>query len=359
MANRELGVVSYLPILSVRPAEMKALQELPERDKDLLLPCFKLRPWAGAHHLSSALDRIEDAYGERPYFLDLAEEEPAPTTPRPVHEHLAALRLPAEGYANWCEFIEQYRHIMPAAQVGEPAELSAQVARLFGLGRGLLVPIPRRAFDQIDGIARTVGEATNGGVDVCFLLDFGRAGLELLQQQIVCAGYVRTISAHCPQAIVSFSASSFPDSFTNIDRQDIYERQLFDGVRMALPGARLIYSDRGSARAERQGGGGGLPAPRIDYAQASRWRFYRADNGGDRMSDYQTQAEALVDDPDVWDPELRLWGTQMIERTSLGDLDAIISPARSTAVRINIHLHQQLFYGEPGRLHETDEDWSD
>ena len=77
------------------------------------------------------------------------------------------------------------------------------------------------------------------------------------------------------------------------------------------------------------------------------------------MADYRFQAQTLIDDLEVWDPELRLWGTQMIERTSLGDLDAIISPARSTAVRINIHLHQQLFYGEPGSLHATDEDWVD
>ena len=247
MANRELGGVSYIPILSIRPAEMKALQELPERDKDLLLPCFKLRPWAGAHHLSSALDRIEDAYGERPYFLDLAEEEPAPATPRPVHDELSALRVSADGYANWCRFVSQFRHVMPAVQVNEPAEIRLQVERLFGLDRGLVVPVPQRAFNQIEGIARTVSEETNGGQNVCFLLDFGKAGIELLQQQIICAGYAQTIFALCPLAVVSFSASSFPDSFAGVDHQEIYERQLFDGVRLALPGTQLIYSDRGSA----------------------------------------------------------------------------------------------------------------
>src|SRR5450830_324249 len=217
MANRELRDVSYLPILSVRPAEMKALQELPERDKNLILPCFKLRPWSGAYQLSAALDRIEDAYGNRPFFLDLADEEPAPAIIRPVHDQLAALRSPDNGYQNWCDFISQYPHVMPAVQVDEPAELQAQTARMFALGRGVLVPVPRRAFDQIDGIARTVSAVTDGGVDVCFLLDFGRQGLELLQQQAACVGFARTISARCPEAIVSFSASSFPDSFTNIE----------------------------------------------------------------------------------------------------------------------------------------------
>lgn len=337
---------------------MKALQELPEQDKDLLLPCFKLRPWAGSHQLSSSLDRIEDAYGSRPFFLDLGDEEPLPQTPRPVHDQLSELRVSRNGYENWCNYIEPRRNIMPAIQIEDPAELAHQAARLHALGRGILVPIPRPAFPQLDGIAQVVGGVTNGGADVVILLDFGRQGLDLLLQQAFCVGAARTILGHAPNAFISFSASSFPDSFTHIDRQDIYERQLFDGVQLADRALRLIYSDRGSARAERQGGGGGLPAPRIDYSQASRWRFYRSD-GGDRTRGYREQATALMSDAGVWDPALRLWGTQMIERTALGDLDAITSPARSTAVRINIHLHQQLFYGQPGRLHDTDEEWSD
>jgi hypothetical protein len=66
-----------------------------------------------------------------------------------------------------------------------------------------------------------------------------------------------------------------------------------------------------------------------------------------------------MDDEGAWDAGLRLWGTQMIERTSLGDPDAITSPARATATRINIHLHRQLFFDDPDGLYETDEDWSD
>jgi hypothetical protein len=58
--------------------------------------------------------------------------------------------------------------------------------------------------------------------------------------------------------------------------------------------------------------------------------------------------------------EERVWGTQMIERTALGDPDAITSPVRATAARINIHLHRQLFYDDPGAgLYDTDEEWTD
>jgi hypothetical protein len=64
-------------------------------------------------------------------------------------------------------------------------------------------------------------------------------------------------------------------------------------------------------------------------------------------------------DEEVWDARLRVWGTQMIERTALGDPDAILSPARATATRINLHLHRQLFFDDPDGLYETDEEWMD
>ena len=54
-----------------------------------------------------------------------------------------------------------------------------------------------------------------------------------------------------------------------------------------------------------------------------------------------------------------LWGKQMIERTAYGDEGAISSPPKATAARINIHLHQQLFFGNQAGLYDTDEDWSD
>jgi hypothetical protein len=49
----------------------------------------------------------------------------------------------------------------------------------------------------------------------------------------------------------------------------------------------------------------------------------------------------------------------MIERTAAGDTSAISSPARSTAARINLHLHLQSFYDDPAAAEETDEEWED
>ena len=70
MFPRELSEVDYVPLLSVRPAEIRALKELPEKTKDRLLPFMFLRPWTTAQQLDNALVRIEEAYGTRPVIID-------------------------------------------------------------------------------------------------------------------------------------------------------------------------------------------------------------------------------------------------------------------------------------------------
>ncbi|GGF65852.1 hypothetical protein GCM10011332_19930 [Terasakiella brassicae] len=62
---------------------------------------------------------------------------------------------------------------------------------------------------------------------------------------------------------------------------------------------------------------------------------------------------------DYWNDDLRVWGTQIIEYTSKADSVGISNPAKATAVRLNIHMHQQLYYDTPAKLVDTDEDWED
>ncbi len=356
MTIKSLPDVSYIPLLGLRPAEMQALEELPERDKDQLLPLIQLGPWVGAHNLASSLAKLEETFGSRPVFVMLCDPEQS-AGDRSVHREIAALRSPNRGYESWCLFIEQQSNFIPAVQIGTVAELSAQIKHLYSFGRGLVVPFEQRAFPGVDPISRSVAAQTNAGENVCFLLDFGRANKDLISLQGKAIDNIRQILQNAPNSYVSVSASSFPESFTVIRGQEIFERSLYNLLKPEF-GSRLIYSDRGSARAERQSGGGGTPAPRIDYALDSQWKFFRSEDTVDRFGAYAEQAKAAIDDP-AWDRNLRIWGTQMIERTALGDRSAIVSPKRSTAARINIHLHRQLYYGKPSGLYETDDDWVD
>jgi hypothetical protein len=351
----EWSDVPYLPFLSLRPAEMRALEELPNRTKDRLLPIIHLRPWVGAHRLENATTRIADAYGTRRVVVAMGEREQV--NEKPVHGQLEALRGSAHGFRHWCEFFESNENYIPAIQFSpEVPQEEAQIARLFGMDRGLVVIIERQAFSLLSVIARRVGERSAGGQGVCFVIDFGMASRDFLQVAAIANGYINTIREYAPAARVALSASSFPDSFVGLNDQPIYERRLFD----TLPNRDgLIYSDRGSARVERQTGGGGPPAPRIDYPRFDVWDFYRSDERGG-FQGYQEQAIRLMQTEayGIWNPALRVWGTQMIERTAAGDTSAIASPNKATAARINLHLQLQTFYGAPGAAQNTDEDWS-
>lgn len=354
MALRDFSEVPYMPVLSLRPAEMRALEELPNKTKDILLPIVHLRPWTTAHMLENGLVRLHEAYDGRPTIIAIGDAEPT-LTPRPVHAELHALRNSAAGYGAWCAFIQERPNFIPAVQLTDPEHLAEQVECFYGLGRGLVVIVERAGLPGLGALSQSIAGETAGGTDTCFVLDLGVGSRDPLQLAVYVVAYCQTIFASCPQATVTISASSFPMDFKTIVDQEIYERTLFDAVAAQMQDARLVYSDRGSARVERQRGGGGQPAPRIDYPLANRWLFYRSASEG--FAGYREQAIALQADNDIFDAQLRVWGTLMIERTANGDTAAIRTPARSTAARINLHLQRQSFYGDPVGLYDTEDAW--
>ena len=273
---------------------------------------------------------------------------------------MAALRQSAGGYGNWCSFISARPHFIPAVQISDATQIGAQVSCLHQLGRGLAIVVGSGALQGLQPLAVTVGQMSDGGLDTCFVLDLGKGSRDPLQLAVLVVGYCNTIRQHCPAAAIAIAASSFPADFTSISSQEIYERTLYRSVREQLTGGTLIYSDRGSARYERQTGGGGLPKPRIDYPLDGWWLFYRTETDG--FAGYRDRAQTLIAATDAnnnrfFDANLRVWGTLMIERTAGNDTSAIKTPARSTAVRINLHLQRQTFFGDAAGLYDTEDDW--
>lgn len=359
MALRDFGTLPYVPMLTVSVAEMRALEELPERDKELLLPYFQLRPWGVSHQLDNTLNRIVEAYGDRPYLADLCGPLVVNGDERPVHAQLRSLKIPDDGYRNWCSLVERDANMIPVVQLADLTQFTRQTERLYDLQRGLGLYLPAPTFGRLADITRTAGALTDGGQDVIVILDLGQRGPDLLGTQAATVGLVRTIRDGLPRATVVISASTFPSDFVGRPSQQIFERDHFEGVVAILGQNGLVYGDRGSARAEKQMGGGGTPAPRIDLARPGTWTFFRDSTGGaDRIGAYVAQAREAMKPPH-WDGALRVWGHQMIERTAGNDRNAIKSPTSSTAVRINVHLHRQLFFRDPAAAYDTDEEWED
>ncbi|WP_374039451.1 hypothetical protein ACETK8_02555 [Brevundimonas staleyi] len=338
---------------------MIALENLPERDKDALRPIFPLRHWLSTKTLDRAFDRIEKAYGLRGAFV-LPPAPPKPDDLSPTAQEIRALLDSADGYSRWCELFRTGRaqHSIPVLQLADASQFDLQAIAMLGLGRGAMVPFTRSAFSVLPAIATRVAALSGLGTDITFLIDLGKEGRTLLLQQAELTSIVDRLLQLCPNATVAISTSSFPASFTSLPRQEIYERQLYQHMRGQF-GDALHYSDRGSARAESRGGGSTDPYPRIDYPLSGEWLFYRTETSIAYKGGYTKIASKLMNTPSVWDPRLRIWGTQMIEKTHLGQTGGISSPARSTAVRINLHLHRQLWFDSPSALYETDDDWQD
>ncbi|KJY80195.1 protein beta [Vibrio nigripulchritudo] len=366
----------YIPILALSPSEMTALEQLPDKDKNLLLPYFPLKGWTTSKELRSSMDRIKKSIGERPFIADIDSEflygnktfAKTGEYPRQVFKEIHELLDPADGYSNWVNFVKQCPQLIPSLILEELVQLEGQIDSLAELRRGLVI---RLKMKQIS--ANTLNTAVraliqSGYKDLMFVLDYediGRADLFDVDKNTRLANQLATFF---PESVICISATSFPFSFAGSYRGElpIYERQLFNKIKNSSSDpSRIVYSDRGSARAAKLGGGSALPPPRIDYALKHDWRFIRKEyddpsevKEGEKELIYQKAAIEMIGS-DYWNDDLRLWGTQMIEKTALGDKYGITSPNRATAVRINLHIYQQIHYADVIEELCTEEEWVD
>ena len=362
---------SYRPILSLKPAEMAALEELPEKVKDLIVPIIPIKKWANSKTLEKSLHRVEKAIGSRPWIIDIDKGYAANLSGKEssqlsdVDKSLQSLINPNNGYENWVDFISDYENLIPIVQLDELSELEKQIDKLLSIDRLMAVrfimsgqhPITTEDFNTSIKIILKKKE-----IDKLFIvLDYGDLDRSNLVEYKKFSSLVSRMSKLLPKASFAISGTSFPYSFAGSYKGEIpiYERQIFNKVRTECPDVDLFYSDRGSARAESFSGGAGSPPVRIDYPLKNDWRFIRKEFDGRDKEDIYQEAAIEVMNSDFWDEDLRLWGTQMIEKTSSGDAYGITTPQRSTAVRINIHLYQQLYYNSNLSELDTDEDWED
>lgn len=367
---------NYIPLLALNPSEMTALEQLPDKDKDLVLPYFPIKGWTTAKDLRSTIDRIKKSIGERPFIADLDSEflysnqkfAKTGEYPRKVYEQIHELLDSSNGYLNWTNFVSECPQIIPSLILEDLSELKAQISSLAELNRGIVVRLKMKRIPATELNSVVRGLLQSKYQSVMFVLDYediGRVDILDIEKN---TQLVNQLAHFFPQSVVCISATSFPFSFAGSYRGEIpiYERQLFNKISNSCSNlVHLVYSDRGSARAAKLNGGGALPPPRIDYALKHDWRFIRKEyadstnvQDGEKEQMYQEAAIEMLNS-DYWNEELRLWGTQMIEKTALGDKFGITSPNRATAVRINLHIYQQIHYSDIVEELCTEEDWVD
>ncbi|MGI2125085.1 beta family protein [Shewanella oncorhynchi] len=366
-------IYQYAPILSLSPAEMNAIEELPEKDKDLILPIVPIKGWVGSQLLENSVPRLEKAIGKKRHWIADIDSDFIKGKlnhngeyPREVFYQVERLLDSNNGYENWFNFVKEHKQITPIVQLNDLTQLNEQLKKLSSLERGVacrfnLSQIQKNMHSDIATTLKKL-EIT----DVFFIFDYEQVTNTQTQFASKMGEEMEKVNLIIPSIKVAISCSSFPLNFGGYTKGEnpIVERLIFNRIRGEYPKLNLVYSDRGSARAEKIMGGGGTPAPRIDYPLQNDWRFIRYNiedelsTKSDRDGAYAELAKQIIK-ADYWEKELHLWGTQVIELTAKGEMLGINNPARSTAVRINIHLYKQLHYDTPLAEIDTDEDWID
>lgn len=365
----------YVPILSLSPSEMLALAELPNKDKDLILPLIPLKGWMSAKDLSASVDRVEKTIGMRQWIADIDVKflEGAvkfPLTgeyPRRVYYEIRDLLDSSDGYENWFQFLLVHPNAIPVAQLEDIEQLALQLQKLSSLGRGVVVRLVINSIGSYE-FDRILKELVGAGLkDLYILFDYGDVKGESLSYVNQYFLLIETYFKKLPNALFSATCTSFPYSFSGSYKGEIsiYERLIYQKIKAINSDLRLVYSDYGSTRAGKMSGGSGTPPPRIDYPLKNDWRFVRKEfadpkniEEGEKARIYSDIAREIILS-DYWLQDLYLWGTQMITLTSKSDDFGISTPVKATAVRINIHLYKQLHYDAEIESLCTDEDWED
>lgn len=353
---------TYVPTLAVRPSEMKGLEFLPGVTKDRMMPCFLLAPWVNASTLERTITRIDLAFPNRNYIVDIDSDYPISNDASEAQRQLERLRNPTDAFANWVEFVRQHEWIVPCIQTGEQSEseIRRQIEAFRSLGRPYCVRILLQRFPaNFDEILKAL--SAEGAADFAVILEGGWTNDPLTLAARFSGLISEGLQAIDASVAIVLSCTSIPKMFTQFsgDRPisvPFQNRQLLEQVARGTNRQRIIYGDWGSTRPRDERTIASRPLDRIDYPTDRAWLIAR---NKDASWTFRDAALATVADS-RWDENLGIWGEEMIRNTTVNEALGIDTPQKNVASRVNIHLHRQAFFGEPPLNPSAfDEDWQD
>lgn len=351
----------YFPALTTRAAEIKALSKLAGPTKDLIFPLVRLQAWPRSRKenpvlVARSLQEFIAAFDGRPAALDLS----APRQDRESDDALQgrreieALHDATGGFRAWVDLIKSSKQFTPTVLWSDDASLvRAQVEALASLDRGLVFRLHQSEGWNIDKLALLAGMSFRA-VPILVFVDCGQ--ISRLSDLTVLALSVQGALVRAQDILKEgeldfvVAGSSFPSTFSDIDPKraeiEIRERRIFsllrDSGELLRGGIKIKYGDHASVYAafrEQQFRG----LPRVDYPGPVKWIYHRRSSA----EGFCAAAAAIVAEPE-WNNELLCWGAQEIRRAASGDGAGLGSASSWTAIRINVHLHQQAHFGAAG-----------
>ena len=358
-----MDVQEYLATLGIRPAELSGLKELPGSTKDQITPLVLLAPWLATSPLSRALDKFEESYPSRPYFIDVDTYYQVNDNSNEAKELWKSLAKKPADIDVWWHLLSEYPQANPCIlmarqnleDVYKQINWARENDRTFCLRLNLAEDIGSAIPSWMQTLVTELAE--EGANDYAVVFEFGWIRDPLLVLDRVSNYTNKYFSTIPPEIPVAVSCTSFPKDFTNYDGTaecKFTNRDLIAQVQRNTNHPKIIYADWGTTR-PRSSGHFSSPKNRIDYPADTTWVIAR--NNGSQVS-FKEAASRIINSPH-WSGNLGIWGEQLIEGTAAGQAFTIDSLPKMISARINIHLHRQTFYGRLPSPIALDEEWND
>lgn len=328
----------YFPSLRSRQWEMRGYSELTAADKDRVAPMIVM---ANHGRLKTTVEigaKIDEYMEGRPHILDLE------LSPIYSCDECAALADPQDGFAAWRTFLAGRDNVVPTALLPSNAPTRDVVRQVMLLERSKEKVVLRSRSPSSDlPTLLSILSAVESINNLLIVLDFGYVRSRLKACLVEAATVINSLREVDDTVRIVVLGSSYPKSVAAYSDDgmalEIEERRL----HASLGGdAVAIYGDYASIHPEPFEPMQSRFVPRIDLALPDTWIFrrVRTDQGG------FGRCAKLITELTDWDPRFvdQNWGARKIAAAADGDLTAMNAPAPWIAVRVNMHLWQQINY---------------
>lgn len=208
---------NYVPTLAVRPSEMKGLEHLHEIVKDLITPCFLLAPWVNSKTLIRSIDKIEIAFPDRKYFLDIDINYESQRSNSAAQVEFDNLKDPSNGFENWIDLISSRENIVPCIQWKNATfiDIKNQVDQFRIIDRPFCIRLTNSISEEMRQLINFL--SSEGSADFVIILDAGWVNFPIDAE----SWFERIISNYFDQLIANIpivlSYTSIPDTFSDFN----------------------------------------------------------------------------------------------------------------------------------------------
>ncbi|MDI2091640.1 beta family protein [Commensalibacter oyaizuii] len=347
---------SYVPILSLRPSEMNALEYLPDLAKDNMTPVILLAPWMNSKTLNQAIERVQRAFPGRSFILDIDRNYEIPSSSDINEAKQKWLDLSrADGDCKiWYDFCNDFMNVVPCLRVN--SDIDQQLKNIQTTGREFSVRLTPDIYQSSSKMNVLISSLKQVDIPYSIIIDGEWVANPLLlaeSHERVIRNYINQLGDNL--IIVSSCTSMLKDfqDISGVKEFPFSNHNLVEQVARAT-NRKIIYSDWGSTRPREPARPLRQPLPRIDYPTTSNsWLIAR-----DSDWTYKDAAKQIVSSAN-WDSNLKLWGLSLISATANGEEKGIDNPRTNTAARINIHLYRQSMLGIQNDGFDADAPWID